>query len=546
MEEECALLEVVSGKNLPGVRHRCQEPLCQTRSVNFRGTVKEISTLYEIVVANNPDAQRYCDNCGFSSIFKFSFTNSDRGLVEALAERWWQKTKSFHFRDFEVGLLPVDWYMLTGIPTGVPSKRQVVMPPLEVGTKYKDLDMYFGTLPTFGAWDDNVNWLSCGTLRRYILSRSGIDNTHVAEHLTRMFFLWCLGHSLLANSTGKVDKRWILLFQNLNEVGDYDWGIASLGNTYKYLDEWSSCESKDLCGMVVVLEYWYYYYFHNLQPLLNEPEVPLPAGRHEDVFPKMLLFTRERIQSRKRDKKGGQKDVHKHSCSIARDQIDLRLGSCTWQPWINSSYAQGDAYDAALQLSGMRVLFYDLQNPNTRMSVYLAERFQRQIYGVTVIPANPPQLQQVQDREIVFVSPDRYYAVEPDVYTRWWRTHSVGGYVTEPYHAQNVDHLAVGSSRLPPSVLPTHAPDNLMSQSYTYDTQQQMPQLPEVDFTLPVATETGAEQLVEVPMHPCPYNWGEFGMNLVSKSTFVCIFTLYWLECSTKINLFLHFIGAVL
>lgn len=80
----------------------------------------------------------------FFSVFVFDFANADRGLVEAIAERWWGKTKSFHFKEFDLGILALDWYMLTGVPTGDPSKRHVVMPQLGSELTYAAMDdIYF-------------------------------------------------------------------------------------------------------------------------------------------------------------------------------------------------------------------------------------------------------------------------------------------------------------------------------------------------------------------------------------------------------------------
>lgn len=347
------------------------------------------------------------------------------------------------------------------------------------------------------------------TLRNYIKSRENQDNSGCAELLARAFFLWCFGHFLLADASGRVDKRWVLLMNDLDRVGEYDWGIASLGNTYKFLDEWST-KGKDLSGMVMVLEYWYYYYFRNMQPLLCQT-----PGGHQDVFPKICLFKKANIISRKRGQGGGQKDTRKHSVSSARAQMDTRTStSCIWQPWEDSEFSGGEHYDHALHLSRRRVVFFDLEKINTRISCYLAERFQRQIAGEIVVPANPPNLQSFVDKRIVDVGAD-YYTVTEDQYNSWWKKKSVGPYLTESYRAQNVDEIALGSTAVPRHLFPNHPPPNMISQNYTYGTQNEpLSQLPEIHFTLPFSNEAGVEQPVLVPRLPCPYNFRQMSLTL--------------------------------
>ncbi|XP_026420923.1 uncharacterized protein LOC113316982 [Papaver somniferum] len=335
--------------------------------------------------------------------------------------------------------------------------------------------------------------------------------------------MWCFGHFLLTHSSGKIDKRWVLLLDDLTRVGEYDWGLASLGNTYEYLDDWSTIGT-NLVGMVVVLEYWYYYYFRNMQPLLCQT-----PGGYYDVFPNICLFKKIRIASRKREHRNGQKDTMKHSVKSSRTQIDTRTReTCIWQPWTESQYAAGDQYEYALEVSKKRFLFVHFEK-RTRVSCYLAERFQRQITGDIVVPANPPNLETIDENDIV-VEVNDYYTVTEDQYNTRWTKKSVGPYVTESYHAQNVDEIAVGSSVVPRRLFPGHPPPDMMSQTYTYDTHNYPPsRLPEIDFSLPFSNETGVERQVPVPMVPCPYNFLQ--MNLTMED---CI---RWMEKSCSYQL---------
>lgn len=90
-----------------------------------------------------------------------------------------------------------------------------------------------------------------------------------------------------------------------------------------------------------------------------------------------------------------------------------------------------------------------------------------------------------------------------------------GFFVTESYHAQNVDEIALGSSVVPRRLFPSHPPPDMMSQTYTYNTQNEPPsQLPEIDFSLPFSDEAGVERHVPVPRVPCPYNFQEMNLTV--------------------------------
>lgn len=71
------------------------------------------------------------------------FAHVDRCLVEALTERWWPTTHTFHFPDFELGLTPLDFYMLTGIEVDRPDRL-----PVPFDSSFEEFESYSAYLPT--------------------------------------------------------------------------------------------------------------------------------------------------------------------------------------------------------------------------------------------------------------------------------------------------------------------------------------------------------------------------------------------------------------
>ncbi|XP_026417221.1 protein MAIN-LIKE 2-like [Papaver somniferum] len=369
-------------------QHKC-ENLDDNRDINFRSSWKEVNKFYQIVVDNKPRASVLLQVCGFGSVFEFKFKYADKALTEVVCERWWKKTRTFHFREFEIGLTPLDFFRLTGIPIGggkpIPELPKETMTPQEL--EAMDARYFCGVLDVMvqrknqrlktGDYDSKASTMRVSHLANYIRSRENLDNTAIADELTRIFLLWCIGAFLFADCSLRVDKRWCVVLDNLDVVGSYDWGTLALGVLYKHLDDWSSCKQKDLGGMSMILEFWYYFYFRNYQPVLKKSL----KDDELDPHPAILLFSGTNLKNR------GQVDLHKHSVSDARAQIAMTMGDAViWDPWFRDSAQQHtDAFQAALEMSS-RIFVFKCVKEGTRASTYLAERCMRQVLGVVVIP----------------------------------------------------------------------------------------------------------------------------------------------------------------
>lgn len=135
-----------------------------------------------------------------------------------------------------------------------------------------------------GNYDSKECTIRLSHLANYILSRKPpTNNTDVGDELTRILLLQCIGDFLFADCSLRVDKRWCVLLDSLDDVGSYDWGTPALGNLYKTLDDQSSCKQKDMSGMWMILLFWYYFYFRNCQPVLKDNLRDDELDPHPDI-----------------------------------------------------------------------------------------------------------------------------------------------------------------------------------------------------------------------------------------------------------------------
>lgn len=76
----------------------------------------------------------FLDDHGFKDFLRINSFRSKHSLVQALAERWFSETNSFHLGDCELGVTPLDWAAITGIRFGGDPVRCL---PSSVTTGYK-------------------------------------------------------------------------------------------------------------------------------------------------------------------------------------------------------------------------------------------------------------------------------------------------------------------------------------------------------------------------------------------------------------------------
>ncbi|XP_026459268.1 protein MAINTENANCE OF MERISTEMS-like [Papaver somniferum] len=203
------------------------------------------------------------------------------------------------------------------------------------------------------------------------------NNVVLIERLTRAFFMYCLGTFFLSNANNYIYVGWLASFENVKDVGDYDWGVYAFA--YLYISpNFSSRNMKLLNGPIQTLEFWGYEYLGICRPSPNLPKDTDP----NTIWP-------------------GEKKK-RNTFVIVTPSIALEgliADNVTWHPWASSrTLLDYDGVLMDLVLSKRRVGFGHL----IKSIQYLGDRCWRKNHPLFYIFNNPPQKEYLYaDREIV-------------------------------------------------------------------------------------------------------------------------------------------------
>jgi hypothetical protein len=156
----------------------------------------------------------------------------DHMLLDGLAERWWDTTNSFHFPIGEMTVTPKDFSMLTGLRVG---GRPLLFDP-DIADDKGLIRSLLG--PSF------MRDYSGGERIRCRLLYTAFQNDHCNSrakvlHHTRAFILYLLGASLFANSDGNIHLGLLKSLEDVDLIGQFDWGGAALATLYANMGDLS-------------------------------------------------------------------------------------------------------------------------------------------------------------------------------------------------------------------------------------------------------------------------------------------------------------------
>ncbi|RZC71947.1 hypothetical protein C5167_035104 [Papaver somniferum] len=171
--------------------------------------------------------------------------------------------------------------------------------------------------------------IPCSHLYRWLLQFKDVATDDMEPHwqeITRAFLMWVIGQVLFPNSSSIVKVGWLASLEDLEKIGTYDWGGATLARVYQSLCETSSGRILSFDGMWMILPYWFYFYFRSLIPIFEE-RIPNSFGYEPidlDRFPQIAVFNKDQLAD-------VQVGTARHSRPEAQRQIDMRtIESTTW------------------------------------------------------------------------------------------------------------------------------------------------------------------------------------------------------------------------
>ncbi|KAF6159268.1 hypothetical protein GIB67_032039 [Kingdonia uniflora] len=273
--------------------------------------------------------------------------NSDNRLIQALIEHWWPTMDTFLFPYAEIGVMPLDFTMLTSF----------------------SIDRYLTHVPYDDAWSvlSNVKQL-LPNIDSSLIKSGNVSISHLRTYLTiaadredditiaRTFILFTMGHLWFQMANDTVPLGYLAAVADLDSAAQYDWGSAILASLCHGLDTTVTTRGT-ITGFVLLLTYWFYEYCRVGHPIVKE-DVKFLAYLHLSAW--------ERGNRRKTN------DQATNLFILGRYHIDYHtVETITWEPWLDFAVSEKQDVLTAKLLSHKRI---PLQVLNGNCKYYLGDR----------------------------------------------------------------------------------------------------------------------------------------------------------------------------
>ncbi|TVU21641.1 hypothetical protein EJB05_31291, partial [Eragrostis curvula] len=222
---------LASGKNLTELNPRTREPL-------------QFDKRYECYL-------RPAGLMGLVNICKAGLPSIDRALVSALVDRWRPETHTFHMPCGEVTITLQDVAMILGLPI---AGRAVAAKPTE--SQNELVERYLGRAlpPGRNRPGLRVSWLRA----EFNNCPEDADEETVKQH-ARAYILSLISGVLFPDASGDLYTFYPFpLIADLENIGSYSWGSATLAYLYRSLC--AACrrqaDQSNLTGCLLLLQLW--------------------------------------------------------------------------------------------------------------------------------------------------------------------------------------------------------------------------------------------------------------------------------------------------
>ena len=170
---------------------------------------------------------------------------SDRMVIHALAERWWDSTNTFHLPFGEMTMTPLDFHVITGLRYGVvPLSTEK-----DLCTNLDEVEGLLGVRPTVVlSGHVKVSW---------IYSTFHGRNDLPVDCLARAFLLYVIGSTILCTKNERVSLHHLENLRNLDLVYRVDWAGAAYATLLRNMGAFSRGVTSSMVGFWRAWEVWH-------------------------------------------------------------------------------------------------------------------------------------------------------------------------------------------------------------------------------------------------------------------------------------------------
>ncbi|KAF9603185.1 hypothetical protein IFM89_034518 [Coptis chinensis] len=441
--------------------------------IGLKGTWTPV--LKWIKLIDTVEFRQFINDIGFDIFARIDDEQADHALTEAIVERWWDSTHTFHLPCGELGITPLDFTMLTGLRIGVGK-------PLAYDKRFESFELAEEYLPLLNENDIQYGSIKLVHLEQYTCYAYS-DEKVDRDMCLRAFMIYAIGHILCPKSNSTVRLRYLASLTSIDDICGYDWGGAAYAYLIRSLDKvcryGTEPGTKTMSAIWQVLEYWYYSYCQNGMHVHKVPE-PNQFPAINNWGPSFRL------------RASGE---GRHILDLARQQLEFRSrASIIWQPW--KGYIEHHYVQRAKELTDLRCIVFGAHVHTW----YLGERCLRQVTGETLIPCAPPSPADLSlaspatlqwwSENVGVPAASLVRPVSEDQYKAYWGHVSVGMLLPALRRAVNVDYI--GPSGLQDDVHISQPVDATLS--YTpYPQREREVDAPDTasNWTIPITLQNG-------------------------------------------------------
>ncbi|XP_025692572.1 serine/threonine-protein phosphatase 7 long form homolog [Arachis hypogaea] len=213
--------------------------------------------------------EKYLRFTGFYHASQIGIVKCQKALVNALIERWYPDTHTFHLSIGECAVTLEDVAMILGLPTdGLPVTGMTInsVEALEV----ECLDQ-FGVAPRKAECRGSgikLTWLRDQKERLQLQ----LENEESKQRYVKCHIMLLIGTILLGDKSGaSVHWKFLPLLREFGSIVQFSWGSACLAHLYRALCRASRFDCKEIDGSLTLLVVWAFMRLPFLAPVPREP-----------------------------------------------------------------------------------------------------------------------------------------------------------------------------------------------------------------------------------------------------------------------------------
>ncbi|XP_072087152.1 serine/threonine-protein phosphatase 7 long form homolog [Arachis hypogaea] len=223
----------------------------------------------------NPIVEAHLRETGFDYVSHIGVVQCQSAMINALIERWWPETHTFHFPIGECAVSLEDVAMILGLPTnGIP-----VTGPTMSSFEVLEAEClhHFGVAPR--KTDCRGSFIKLTWIRGLKDCTVLTDDIQIQRYV-KCHIMLLFGTILFGDKSGAaVHWKFLRLLRNFAGIIQFSWGSACLAHLNRSLCKATRVDCKEIDGSLTLLLTWAWIRLPFLAPIPGNPRLFLIANR---------------------------------------------------------------------------------------------------------------------------------------------------------------------------------------------------------------------------------------------------------------------------